>query len=228
MSVNAERNSMKTYLVLYEAGKAGTWLTWFINQHHSFPNYMSALQERNLPVQVDINCQGADWWFEKQSFKNNRLYKLNNFSTNNNATKDCIKVLPNHELRDGPDNVDVEQLKGILNSSSIKNIIIPHLYEEMYDPFRMRWKLLLKEKGSNRYKSWNDIDMKEFMDYHIENKTYEVFSDTKVHYMDIGKLVMGNLREYSKLLSFIEEEPLEDFKTITNDYREFAFGKYMK
>ena len=47
-------------------------------------------------------------------------------------------------------------------------------------------------------------------------------------YIDIGKLVMGNLKEYSKLLSFIEEEPLEDFKTITNDYREFAFGKYMK
>jgi hypothetical protein len=219
---------MKTYIVLYEAGKSGTWLTWLINQHYNFPKYNSELQNRKLPTQVDINCLGADWWPDKQSFKNNRLSKTIQHCNNDNAIKDCVKVLPNHELRAHITDIDIEKLKAILKSSNINNIIIPHLFEQMYDPFRMRWNLLLKEKGDNKYKSWDEINMKEFMDYHIENKTYEVFPDTKVHYMDIGKLVMGNLREYSKLLSFIEEEPLEDFKTITTDYREFAFGKYMK
>ena len=226
MSVNAERNSMKYFVTLYEAGSSGTWLCWLINQHSNFPKYKKQNQKRNLAKQVDINVVGADWWYDKQDFEVNRYEKREQYSNNLKSTKDCFKVLPNHELRLNNYEPNTELLKYFILRNNVKNIIMPYIDGELYDAFRKRWSVLQKEKGVDKY--WEDIDMKSYMRMHMERDTYKLRPDVNTCYIDIGKLVMGNLKEYSKLLSFIEEEPLEDFKTITNDYREFAFGKYMK
>lgn len=217
---------MKYFVTLYEAGSSGTWLCWLINQHLGFPKYKKEIQQRNLVKQVDINVTGADWWYDEQDFETNRRKKYKKYSNNLESTKDCFKVLPNHELRLNGQEPNTVLLKSLITNNNVKNIVMPYVNDEMYDAFRKRWSVLQKEKGVDRH--WEDIDMKSYMRMHMDCDTYKVQSDVNICYIDIGKLVMGNLKEYYKLLSFIEEEPLEDFKTITNDYREFAFGKYMK
>lgn len=207
-------------LVLYEAGKSGTWLTWFINQHSNFHKYEYKKQHRNLSKQVDIACNGADWYYEKEDYSTNRTRCHNQYSNNKNAFKDCIKVLPNHNLTNFGEHrftINKSVLRGI--SFNIDKIIIPILSDIMYDEFLWRWKLLLNEKNSDL----TDIEMLRW-----QNENMNSYEGLDHHFLDIGKLITGCEEEYNSLLTFIEEESIENWKEIVYNYKKFAFGNYKK
>lgn len=209
-------------LILYEAGKSGTWLAWFINQHKNFPKYDYKLQERKLNKQVDVACNGADWWPENETFDQNRKDAFRLHSNNITSTKDCIKVLPNHELRDSlSQDVDKELLRRYTHK--IDKVIIPIITDTMHDEFKQRWCVLLNEKGENV--DYDDIDITHWQNYNIRSGNYKNF-DFDVYTVDIGKLVSGSEHEYTNLLSFIDEEPIENWKEIVYNYKEFAFGDF--
>jgi len=207
-------------LVLYEAGKSGTWLAWFINQHNNFPRYDYKEQNRNLDKQVDIACNGADWWPENQSFKENRRLAKEIFSNNTNSTKDCIKILPNHNLfQQNSMYVNRSLLKKY--TSDIDKVIIPIVTDVLHDQFLERWKLLLKEKGS----AIKNVEILNWQNNNFENYKNLGF---EYHFLDIGKLISEDELEYKNLLSFINESPIDNWKELVYNYKKFAFGSYIK
>ena len=126
---------------MYEAGKAGTWLTWLINQHVNFPQYETYRQERvNLKQQLDIACLGADFHWEEQTYEENCETK-HQYAINAEYTKRCVKVIPNHELRciEEPWRPDTEYLDKVIPQLNPDLIVWPILSETMVDEFALRW-----------------------------------------------------------------------------------------
>lgn len=115
---------MKNYLVLYNPGLCGTWLTWLINQHKNFPQYLlkykNYINDKEETKTLDVGCFGSDWYTYQHISKDSHYY-LDNYHwnlddesalnytfeenrrirpmyerNNESFTKDCVKILPNH------------------------------------------------------------------------------------------------------------------------------------
>ena len=184
---------MSNYLCLYTPGMCGSWLTWLINQHKNFPQYDLTSKDYTNDIgetkTLDVGCFGADWhtykYIQKKSsyydentvteyiadghildytFKENRE---NNYENNNlSATKDCIKILPNHNsasdycppLVDGlvdekwhispsekfSHSVNKELLKNITEDMQPEKIIVPVFNYQGEDTLIKRWLMYRK------------------------------------------------------------------------------------
>jgi hypothetical protein len=73
---------MKNYLVLYNPGMCGTWLTWLISQHKNFPQYNHKVKEyindKKETKLLDWDCYGSDWYTYKYISKDSDYYLKNN------------------------------------------------------------------------------------------------------------------------------------------------------
>jgi len=76
---------MKNYLVLYNPGLCGTWLTWLINQHKNFPQYRlkdkNYINDKEETKPLDVCCFGSDWYTYQHISKDSDYY-LNNYHSN--------------------------------------------------------------------------------------------------------------------------------------------------
>jgi hypothetical protein len=69
---------MKNYLVLYNPGLCGTFLTWLITQHKNFPLYNGNMKKYTNDLDeiktLDIACSGGDWYINKHISKDSDYY----------------------------------------------------------------------------------------------------------------------------------------------------------
>ena len=70
---------MRNYLVLYNPGMCGTWLTWLVNQHNNFPQYELTPKEYTNDLgetkALDFGCLDADWYTYKHLSKDSFYLK---------------------------------------------------------------------------------------------------------------------------------------------------------
>jgi hypothetical protein len=70
---------MKNYLILYNPGMCGTWLTWLIGQHANFPHYKKKnknyINDKKETKPLDIGCFGADYYIYPHMSKDDAWLK---------------------------------------------------------------------------------------------------------------------------------------------------------
>jgi len=213
---------MKNFACLYEPGLSGTWLSWFVNQHANFPNYECGDVDINGIV-TDLYCDGATWCFRKDededrctdppyTYDEYVKYVSNYDSRNRSAIKNCIKVLPDHDL--SLLSVDSDLFRAVLYP--MDSVIIPvlspgsPLIESYVARLRFMW-------GNDRF------DMYRLMIGEIYERmcdaTYERKYQMPVHYVHLDKLLNGDEQEYNLLLSAIDESPIDNWQQVVADYR---------
>lgn len=211
---------MKNYFCLYHAGFSGTWLTWFINQHASFPQYRKANLLTDSTV-TDLCCHGATWCYKPDdmsgiSYDIPCTYDqyVNDISMrytrNNIATKNCIKVLPDHALADQDNNSDL--LAEVMSHADY--IIMPVLNPDSH------MASLFERRAEFMWSSILDTPIN-IMGYYSQvlSGHFEDRFNKPIHYVHIDQLLNGNDAEYTKLLEIINESPLDNWKQIATDYR---------
>jgi hypothetical protein len=107
----------------YEPGDAGTWLTWFINQHQGFPKFYKSIRYEQEgkefgDIPTDYSCMRADWDvttpFPKVDFNQ------------------CYKILPWHnpfqtEEWELDNETPAELCVRLISESNTKAIIVPQV-----------------------------------------------------------------------------------------------------
>ena len=158
---------MKNHLVLYQAGHAGTFLVWFINQHKNFSQYPFQWKYTKAGNRLDLGCNGADWYHENVTFAEGRkeweieynLYPMDRDTEwqpkvpkNKDRTKDAIKIIPNHccqeELvyfKQGVGKINQILLEKVMSEVNPKSIIIPIPSTYLKDELLNRWVAFRKE-----------------------------------------------------------------------------------
>lgn len=224
---------MKNYLVLYQAGKAGTWLTWLINQHANFPQYETIEQERdNLKQQLDIACLGADFYWQEHSYTES-LRLSQRFVVNQEYTKRCVKVIPNHELRsiEDPSKPDVEYLDKVIPQLNPDLIVWPILSDTMIREFTLRWYVIWHVSRGMMPGEQHELEyFREGLLNVFQHRAVKIYSRyAPVYQVDVGKLIKADYHEdeYIRLANAIGEEPLADISRIALDYRMWAFADIM-
>lgn len=215
----------------YEPGDAGTWFTWFINQHKDYPQFENKMlydqQGKELGhIPSDFGCYGADWFitdFENESafeFKDYRQRLTDQHITHNKDYKHiCYKILPWHNpfhLEDDElENETVKELATrLVKESDTKAVIIPQV-EVSYQLFARRLAFIRPrftvEKAIEIYK--NRIQRS------YKNTTSQVSNVVPVHTIAIDKLILrSDEDEYSKLLDILQVPALDNWKSLMNDY----------
>lgn len=223
---------MKNYLVLYEAGKAGTWLTWLINQHSNFPQYKAIEQERvNLKQQLDVACLGADFYWETQTYEENCKIKQS-YAVNTEYTKRCVKVIPNHELRCPKDNrvPSVEYLDKVIPQLNPDLIVWPILSDTMVEEFALRWYVIWHVTRGMMPGDELELDyFRTGLKSTFQRSAVKIYSRyAPVYQVDIGRLVKADYHwdEYLRLADAIGETPL-DIRQEIIDYRIWAYTNIM-
>lgn len=194
----------------YEPGDAGTWFTWFINQHKDYPQFLKQThyeQEGNTlgHIPTDYSCRDADWNIVNELFP-----KAN--------TNQCYKTLPWHnpfQLEDNElENETVEQLAHrIIKDSNTKAIIIPQV-EISYQLFAKRLAFIRP-----RFTVKTAMEIYENRINRMYKKTVKLVEQvTTVHTIAVDKLILRDDNvEYNKLLDILQVPALDNWKALTNE-----------
>ena len=224
---------MKNYLVLYEAGKAGTWLTWLINQHANFPQYKLIEQERdNLKQQLDVACLGADFLWQEHDYSES-VKRSQRFIINKEHTKRCVKVIPNHELRCLKDTSkpSIEYLDKVIPQLNPDLIVWPILSDTMIEEFTLRWYVIWHVSRGMMPGELHGLEFfREGILSKYQRQAVKIYSRyAPVYQVDIGRLIKADYHqdEYLRLADAIGEKPLADISQIALDYRMWAFADIM-
>jgi hypothetical protein len=229
---------MKNHLVLYQAGLAGTFLVWLINQHKNFSQYPFQWKYTKRGHKLDLGCNGADWYHEDMTFAESRkeweieynLYPMDRDTEmqpkvpkNKDRTKDAIKIIPNHccqeELAYFNGTIDKVLLEKVMSQVNPTSIIIPIASTYFKDELLNRWIAYRKEHEKSHHvepDSWEQVWYEDTFPWLKENAWR--YGDN-AHTIDIGKIVMNVESEYIKLCEIIDEEPLENIKEIISPFR---------
>ena len=217
---------MDYYLVLFEAGKAGTWLTWLINQHNNFPQYPKVVRHNMEDWGVGGECwgetkwvtvDGAGWYVDDDDCFKKETFEESRNRNPSNALKDCVKVIPNHPCRKSHNLVDQELFQHIIDEVKPKVVIVP-IVTEMIDEFADRWTIIKKfQSGEDQDDRKDWIEWQKYLEV---DKPYDRPTH-KVHYVDIGKMLNGHMEEYWDLAEAIDEEPLENIEEVIDDFIKF-------
>lgn len=219
---------MENYFCFYNAGLSGTWLTWFVNQHSSFPQYEYEELDTDGTI-TDLCCDGATWCFMKDpedgapddalSFDEYLVEYDQPCSTNKVASKRCIKVLPDHDLSEA----FTEHMHQQVLSYAHK-IIMPVLSpnSKMLDSYAHRLMFMWNE-DYNTY-----VENIAYLYELSKGDHYSNKYNKPIHFVHIDNLINGDDEEYKKLCEFIGDTPLDSWKDIVTDYRvQFIEKKYL-
>ncbi len=225
--------NMENHLVLYQAGHAGTFLVWLINQHKNFPQYDFQWKYTDAGVRLDLGCYGADWNYQTQLFsesRNKSKMSDDRQPRNSNRTKDAIKLLPNHccQLNGEVGTIDRRLLKEITDQVQPKSIILPVISDNslyLRDELLNRWIAYCKQNNKIEIDRdvWKYWWFKDHFPLLMENLSR--FGDN-AHTIDIGKIIMNVKSEYTKLCEIINEEPLVNLNELTIPIRTMLKENY--
>lgn len=219
------------YMVLYEGGNGGTWLTWLVNHHKDFPKFnMNDNIRKNITKSRDVCCAGADWHLEGITVDDGQGGSIKHlplswedylkYTKEHIVNKDhkhiAFKIIPNHSARTfNNKKVDTELLNNI--SQQVEHKIIFCFVGELFNSeISRRWNILRKEKESTE-EIKNRLITDRRTSYNVEQDYAPFTSDICI--IDIGKIITGDMTEYEKLCDFIEQPKLNNFKQLADDYR---------
>ena len=229
--------SLENHLVLYQAGHAGTFLVWLINQHKNFSQYDFQWKYTDAGRRLDLGCFGADWYHDDETFAESRsnwqgedgeILNPNMIPQNEKRTKDAIKIVPNHccqtELVNFDKTIDRRLLKKVTDAINPKSIIVPVASDYLKDEILNRWIAYIhqhknppEEGGPTRdIKRWESLWWNNTFPWLKENVWR--YGDNS-HTIDIGKITLNDESEYIKLCEIIDEEPLTNIKEIIEPFR---------
>lgn len=221
---------MEHFLTLYTSGLCGTWITWFASQHDNFHKFQKETISTDGVV-TDLAVHGATWCFahdsqdgakdEALTFDEYQKQWMTPFSHNPKATKNCIKVLPDHDLG-WEEHQSVELRKKVLKPFT--GVIIPYLPND--SPFIkmlalrncFMWPDMPHGDGETVEEFWTIALMNARKNMSTGKMDY-VKSYSKTHYLNLDALFMCEEREYLDLCSFLGEEPLDRWEDHVNFYR---------
>jgi hypothetical protein len=224
----------QNYICLYKPGLAGTWLTWFVNQHKDFPRYKYQ-QLKTHGVITDLSCNGATWCFTKDTedgsqdepmtfddyIKNWTEPESNNYC----ATHNCIKVLPDHDL-------SWEHESDVLSeiTSRANGFLYPYIKRDakLLPFFANRWLFMWEEmyQGCSNGKVIDENVVMNMMaksahDIRDANSRIRTVTGYKTcHGVDIDALLLCDQYEYNKLIAYINQPPIDNWEHLVNDYRQ--------
>lgn len=222
---------MKTFCVLYSNGLAGTWLTWFINQHRGFPDRLELdyeYSDPNYPDRITDYTTQPKWWYQEQSWKDFMTYV--NRQDEPNERKDtpgirigfdklAFKVQPYHEFF-GPDMtwpLIVEHATRVIETSNC-DIIVPVADKVFAEPLYNR--LVAIRPGVKVNRDLTQWYFKDLYDY-IENAMQR-----NVLRIDIGKIFTKDEEEYKKLIAYIDVPVLDKWTNLVDTCVETVYNNY--
>jgi hypothetical protein len=233
---------MNNYVVLYKFGMGGTWLGWFINSHENFAQYDVEIRDRGVDLTVDVACEGLDWWIntpgvsswqeleypfkptwwinedDSEAFRINRIMVTEEYTTNYKHTKDCIRVLPNHDLTEFNE-VNPLVLNEVVDEIKPTKIIVPILKDYLFNEFSDRWIYFQKCKNDGYEPVDERKEWTHWVDYLIKEQPYHNQPYAEVYYCDIGKLISDDGEEYALLCEAIGEEPNDNAREQLDWYK---------
>lgn len=218
-------NIKENYACLYTAGLSGTWLTWFINQHANFPRY-EFTKLKSHGMMTDLACDGATWCFTKDT-ENGSSDKPKTFdeymtdwaipeSKNSSATKNCCKILPDHDLSW---NHPPEVLSNVLKPFS--RIIVPYIPADspFVDMYAKRNRYMWHENFADDFGIADYTSMITGVKEDISRGHYHKFGKN-VHTVNLHNLLMCEQWEYSNLAAAIDEDHLDGWEDHVHTYRQ--------
>lgn len=217
--------NMENYFCFYNAGLSGTWLAWFVNQHSNFAQFEYEELDTDGII-TDLCCDGATWCFmkdpeddagdEPMTFDEYVIEWSDEYSTNLNATKRCVKVLPDHDLSQ-----DFSKDMHDVVLDKVDKIIMPVMSpnSDMVECYANRL-VLMWEQDYNKYM---DIISDLYKMYH--GNLYDWY-DKPIHFVQIDKLLKCDENVYNSLCQFIDEEPLPNWKELVTDYKNKFIEKF--
>jgi len=212
----------------YDPGDAGTWLTWFINQHKNFPKFNKSIRYEqadntfgNIPT--DYSCFDSDW--HVTDWSDNKTTQFNDVNAFKGYDNVCYKILPWHN----PFQVDDDELENetqeelcirLLKDSNTKLIITPQV-EISYQIFAKRLAFIRPrftvEQCISSYKNR--------MRRSYNNTLTEMRKHIPVHVVAIDKLILRNdVDEYNKLIDVLDIPAMDNWTTHTNHYYTSIFA----
>lgn len=223
---------MQAIAVPFIAGLHGTWLIWFINEHKNFVKY--TLFDRTIDYATPLSSSGiTDYgigpgWWHMQNIPDDydtlvdRPDEIEQCQTwaefvdedrdnwlNPDATKIAVKFFPHHAFNDQEHRAHL-----VFKDCNANSAVIPYVDTVFHDELEARWDILVKPMlGDNM----DDIDARKELKW--------VEDIIPVHWVDIGKLLTKDRQEYNKLLSFIGEEPLDDWELKCDRVLRDIYGK---
>jgi len=182
---------MSVSWTLFDAGSHGTWLNYFINSHpeHAKANLNVTLQTKKKDnIITDYGVLGSDWTMG-DPFTPPQNGKVN------------LKIFPAHCLNDYE-----EQYEKLLKDTQCEKVIVVTAKSGiMLDKMFKRMPLLRPGWEKDNYSDFGES---------IYLKPYLEQSSVPVYYVDIGKILTNDEKEYKLMLEFLDEQPLANW----NDY----------
>jgi hypothetical protein len=196
----------------------------------------------NLPIPIDLSCPGTDWDSVFSPHFNKWAMQYGN---NPSPSKRCIRYLgldSNHGFLGSDGMFNSISLIDILQQTQIKKVIVIYTLpsDEYYSRLAYRWAYIKQSSDGNQninnFKELCNDTLHTYIQYANEGFGYcntgrDLFdvihsSDVDCLYLNISNLIAGDSVEYSKLLTFIDEDPLHNYVDSAREYREFMFSPF--
>lgn len=186
--------NVEVYIVPFNHGSHGTWLTWFINQHSSFPDNVELYEKfndiNNPSTLTDYGVYNASWNYDEQDISDVKLKLQGDY------TKVALKLLPHHSM------FSESEEKRTRVGLSAKDIIIPVVNKTMNEALEKRFRIIRPNLNNIRHES---------------HKCIKRFQTMNPKIIDIGKIIAKDQNEYDLLLDKINENPIANWKELINN-----------
>lgn len=220
---------------MYKPGWIGTWIMWFINQHSTFPQYEIVTnngdrEDDSFPT--DYICKGGSWfWGDGQSFTDSSTNQTErNRVINKSVTNRCYKTFPDHHFTDEQENVqdfidsiDFDYNVIIANVTNARHLeILARRFTDIIE--------LDEDEDAPRYESVLAENINDSNRINIEKNYYTKIEHkaNSIYYVDVGKILFDkDNTEYSKLLDYINEKPIDNWEKMADEAIEIVFKRYM-
>ena len=193
---------MEYFLVPFNHGSHGTWLTWFINKHSNFPANIFLTKKYNdsncISKVTDYGVPDAEWNYKEQELTD----VLANLQ--GSYTKVALKLFPHHSMY----SESIETVTRVC--SNAKRIIIPVVNDTMNEALEKRFTVIRNQ---------SNITLE-------SHKCVPRFAKMNPVIIDIGKIIIKDRKEYDRLLEAINEKPILNWKELVSNTMERIYNEY--
>ena len=233
------------YITLFYPGYSGNWVTWFVSQHSSFTNFHRIVISREVTDSdtgqrewVDADYQIPDTqkityrtFDHGQTFPSDRinahelwlklsreqlLSQTRQAAPNKNFSKSCYTLHPHHSLS-GNDHTLADQ---IVQDYQVSGVIYPAVFSTNRDIINGRLAALkssiLKSKLDPNRPTPDQYADGCVADIQPGGRLGRLHTATRFHILDLGKILAKDDAEYQRLVEFISEPPLENWKELVD------------
>jgi len=184
---------MSVSWTLFDAGSHGTWLNYFINIHpeHAKANLNIILEtKKQNNIITDYGVLGSEWTMG-DPFTPPQKGKVN------------LKIFPAHCLYKYE-----EQYEQSLKDTQCEKVIVVNTKSGILLDKMLKRMHVIRPEWKEEFHAHSDFGEG------VELKPYLEQSSVPVHYVDIGKMLTNDEKEYKLMLEFLDEQPLANW----NDY----------